>query len=349
MITFVRRIGVWRRLAIAVALCLAGSVSCVPLPYEENLLPADVKPPLLLGADMLGKDLVAVRFDEVVRAADQEFSASEDLVIAEVLSEESDLLIRFLNPPGPGDPFSLEGAVEDDHGNTNRFIVDLHGHNDNPARLLLNELVIQGSGNNPDLVELVVTEGGSLGGMVVYEGTKSTHDSSFVFPDIEVNEGDFILLHYKPEGDEAEADEIDDITASAGKNASDDARDFWIPDGDGLTGTNGAISVYTSRSGSVQDAVIYSNRTRESDENYRGFGSRKVLAQVDELGAAHAWLGAGELLFPEDAVWSDNSTATRSLNRDRDRADSDTALDWYTTATRGATPGSPNSRERYAP
>lgn len=349
MIVVMRGTFVFRRMALALALCLAGATSCVPLPYEENLLPADVKPPLLLGADMLERDVVAVRFDEEVSAADQGFVASEGLVISEVVPEESTLMVRLLNPPGPGDPFFLEGAAEDDHGNTNRFVVELHGHNDDPARLLLNELVIQGSGNNPDMVELVVIEGGSLGGMVVYEGTKSTHETVFVFPDIAVREGEFILLHYKPEGTEAEVDELDDITVSGGKNASDNARDFWVPDGDGLTGTNGTISVYTSRSGTVQDAVVYSNRTRESDEHYRGFGSRKVMEQVDEVGAAHAWLGDGELLFPEDAVWSDDSTATRSLNRDPDRGDSDTAGDWYTTATRGATPGSPNNRERYAP
>jgi hypothetical protein len=54
-------------------------------------------------------------------------------------------------------------------------------------------------------------------------------------------------------------------------------------------------------------------------------------------------------LRPEDVVDPEDSTATRSMSRGSDGADTDTAADWHITPTSGYTFGGPNTDEVYEP
>ena len=97
------------------------------------------------------------------------------------------------------------------------------------------------------------------------------------------------------------------------------------------------------------DGVLYSNRTSQSDEAYRGFGSAETLTRAEELVSAGGWTHAGARVSPEDAVNPDGSTGTRSICRQPRAADTNSSEDWHIVPTRKASFGAENSDEVYTP
>jgi hypothetical protein len=210
---------------------------------------------------------------------------------------------------------------------------------------------------------------------VLYEGTPNNYDDRLIFPAFPVSAGEFLVIHFKPEGIAEEVNETESKDLSGGLDASDLAYDFWIPEGAGISGNNGVISCYDRPGGAILDGVLYSNRTSDSDEKYGGFGTRDSWERAQELVADGGWLIAGEQVRPEDAVSPEGSTGTRSICRsagaagsadatgpgdagsgeadmvDTDTAavDTDTAADWHIVPTRGFTFGEENLDAIYSP
>ncbi len=116
-----------------------------------------------------------------------------------------------------------------------------------------------------------------MAGLTFYNGCSAEYDEKYVFPSMEVSEGDYIIIHAKPEGLPDEITETDVKDESGGKDCHDNAYDIWPSSFSGLSGNNGTLSVYTGPGGSLIDAFLYSNRTSSSDESYRGFGSTSTM------------------------------------------------------------------------
>ena len=198
-----------------------------------------------------------------------------------------------------------------------------------------------------------------MGGVVLYEGTPGSHDDRLIFPAFEVSTGDFLIIHFKPEGIPQEIDETAAKDLSGGLDASDQAYDFWVREGAGISGNNGVLSLYDRPGGAILDGVLYSDRTSDSDEKYGGFGTLDSWERAQELTADGGWTISGEQVRPEDAVSPEGSTGTRSICRSTDSAnsafpdgasvDTDTAADWHIVPTRGFTFGEENSDEIYVP
>ena len=93
--------------------------------------------------------------------------------------------------------------------------------------------------------------------------------------------------------------------------------------------------------------MLYSNRTSQSDEGYRGFGSAEMETRAEEIVSAGGWKAAGPRVTPEDAVSPEGSTGTRSLCRSSVSMDTDQAEDWHIVPTRKATFGAENCDEVY--
>jgi hypothetical protein len=211
--------------------------------------------------------------------------------------------------------------------------------------VLINEFTTRGSGNHPDLVELKTLTAGDLGGMVLYHGTPGSYDVKFVMPALEVGEGVFILVHFKPIGDPSEVSESTDMRASGGLDSSDGAWDLWVTGGMGLAGNNGVLSLYQRAGGRCVDGVMYSNRTAQSDEAYRGFGSEDMRARAEDLVRDGGWKAAGPRVTPEDGVSPEGSTGTRSICRSSGSADTDQRDDWHIVPLRRSSFGADNSDE----
>ncbi|MFW5684986.1 MAG: hypothetical protein ACOC1I_09045, partial [Spirochaetota bacterium] len=313
-------------------LCVAiVTISCTPLPPVPFLEDADLAPPVVLEVGLPDPGRLRIVLDEPVELVTGPIP-SHGLSLEGSELEGDSLVVRFVEPPSPETEHHVEAQVRDLSGNHLRFVVRFYGLNPNLPSMLINEFTTQGSGNHPDLVEIVSLTAGNIAGACVFEGTPENWEQRFVLPSVNVSAGDYIVVHFKPEGIPEEVDETRSRSASGGRDASPTAWDFWVPEGSGLSGNNGVVSLCRNALGGYVDAVLYSNRTSDSDEHYRGFGSRDVVERADALAAAGAWVSrAGQrcVLAPEDAIDPEPSTATRSMSRDSDSTDSNTANDWH--------------------
>jgi hypothetical protein len=318
-------------------------LSCGPLPDPRSLLELDLQPPMLLDVGVPSPTLVQIMFHEPASADPERFAIAPTIDISEVTCTGNDVAVALAAPTSPGVVYRLAGFVRDDHGNGLHFITDLYGFNDRIPELRINEFTTRGSGAHPDLVEIAALGDGNLAGVCLTEGVKDDWKTRMVFPAVEVLTGQFIIVHFKPQGIPEEVNETEDPGQSGGNDVSPGAWDFWVPEGGGLSGNNGAVALYNSPLGDLLDAVVYSNRTSASDNRYRGFGSRRTLEWAESIHSAGGWAAAGDLIAPEDAVNPDGSTATRSLCRSSSSDDTDTAADWHIVPTRGSTFGEVNS------
>lgn len=336
-------------LGLAASLPLWLGASCGPIPDYRTLTEVDLHPPEFLGAFALDARTVALRFDEAVTAVPASVSVAPAVGITSVGARESELIITLGADQRAGAVYTVEASVEDPGRNSTSVITTFYGFNPELPELIINEFITQGSGNHPDLVELLVMKGGNTAGACLYEGVASNWDDRMILPPIHVKPGDFLLVHFKPEGLPGELDETDTSDASQGLDASPSAYDLWVKGGSGLSGNNGVLTLYSCPNGTILDAVVYSNRTSSSDSDYGGFGTRDVWDRVQEVERAGEWRAAGERIAPEDAIDPEDSTSTRSIARASDPADTNGAADWHITPTGGASFGTVNSDAVYLP
>ena len=341
-------------LCTALLLCLG----CEPVGHalEEEV---DLLPPVFQGIAATGPNTVAVHFDEPVivtagevriepplavravapggnagaGAGDRAAAGGEDRFVAVVVVTDQ--------PFAAGERYTLHTTVRDQRGNTTSFVAGFWGFNPRPPELVINEFTPQGNKRRRDAIELYVTADGNLGGVTVYDGVAGDYRDHVVLPPVAVAAGDYIVIPATADG--LGEDELDGPDTSAHEQAVAGAWDFWLAEGGGLSGNNGVITVYTAPDGDLIDGVIYSNRTSDSDERYRGFGSKATMQRADTLAELGGWRFEGGLIAPEDAISSDATTSTRSLSRASSSADTDSAADWHTVPTRGATFGAPNT------
>lgn len=330
------------------AFCLSVPLSCAPLP-QYPFFGTDYLPPQIVGIEMAAADRLVVSFDEPCALVEQTLLHSPSVGTPVVEEDHSQLVFRFPDLPAPAVEHFVEGQVTDQVGNNLRFVVRFYGWNLLLPTMVINEFTPQGSGNHPDIVEIAVLSDGNLAGGCVFEGTPGNWEQRLVFPDVDVLTGQFIVVHFKPESIPAEVNETVSMDESGGLDSTPSSWDYWVEGGTGLSGNNGAITLCINPMGGIVDSVLYSNRTSDSDENYRGFGSKDVMERADELFLAGAWLGEPGSICPEDAVDPEDSTATRSISRGSNSADTDSRADWHITPTRGLSVGAQNTDEVYEP
>lgn len=317
--------------------------------YEQGLLPfTDIYPPVFISISTESEDTIRLVFDKA-----SDFTALPEITpVLEIFHaerEDTAIILTLGKAMELGREYMLSGTVKDSSGNRLRFLAPFYGHNGRVPEILINEFNTQGSKNHPDLTEIIVISPGNLAGVSVKEGTPALFSSQIVFPALEVESGDFILVHWKPEGIPEEVNETKHKAESGGLDACPEAWDFWASGGSGLPGNNGVLTIYTSPTGTLIDAVIYSNRTSASDQNYMGFGTRDMMNKALALAEAGGWAFSGEDPKPEEAVNPTGSTATRSICRKTNLEDTDSASDWYIVPTGKASFGKINCEEVYSP
>ncbi len=331
----------------AVLIATLSFMSCGPAVDLRSFADKDLFPPVIKNILPLNEYAIKLEFNEAVKLKGN-IMLSPELGALTSKSDKNRLIINCSKKQQAGVNYTVDATVMDKNGNSMSFIISFYGFNPDMPNLIINEFTTQGSKSHPDIVELYVTEAGNAAGLWIIEGTTDFPEEGICLPPFRVEEGDYILIHFKPQGITEEIDEYGtEINISGGHDASDEARDFWVPGGNGLSGNNGVISVYEAPGGRLIDAVLYSNRTSSSDEKYSGFGSLRMLNKTRQLKEQEGWFGTGDegRLRPEDAVNPDDSTATRSICRGSNPMDTDTAADWHIVPTSSSTFGSQNTDE----
>jgi hypothetical protein len=310
----------------------------------------DLFPPVIM--NILPLDGFTIRLDFNERVIFEGVPGlNPELGIAFIEENDTSLLLGFSEIQEAGVQYVIDASVMDETGNKMSFLIPFYGFNPDVPGLLINEFTTQGSTTHPDIIELLITRKGNLAGLWVIEGTTDYPENSICLPSCAVENGDYILIHFKPQGLAEEIDEAgSDLGISQGYDASPAARDFWVPGGSGLSGNNGVLAVYSAPGGPLLDAVLYSNRTSASDETYSGFGSSRMLDKTIQLLEEGGWSSSTTgALRPEDAVNPDDSTATRSVCRNAVPADTDSSADWHIVPTSGFTFGEANIDDVYEP
>jgi hypothetical protein len=325
--------------------------ACVPAPIAEVFVAADMRPPAVVSWGPSGPGELLIVFDEELSVAMPGFASSPGPVVeSTALSGDSRGIVVRLDGAGqPGAAYAVSGIVADAEGNLSSFVLPYWGFNPDPPELKFNELLTEGSSTHPDAVEFYVTKGGGCAGLAFFTGVPGDHDLRYIFPQLEVETGDFIVLHLKPQNIPLEINETDDKAASGGLDADQEAWDLWYRGGDGaLSGANGALSLCTSPNGGFMDAVLYSVRTVESDTKYGGFGTAVLRDRVGAIVTAGVWTASAPPR-PEDCARSTGTTSTRTICRSSSSGDTDAGIDWHIVPTKGSTLGGHNVDDVYVP
>lgn len=326
--------------------------ACGPISDLRDFTDTDLFPPVISGILPMDATSIRLSFNETVEI-DEMPVITPDLGTVSCTLEEYSLLLTVTANQQAGTRYFVDGRVQDQRGNKMSFLLPFYGFNAELPGIIISEFTTQGSSKHPDIVELLVTSGGNTAGLWIVEGTTDYPEQEITLPDCRVEEGDFILIHFKPQGIPEETDETGtDVNLSGGYDSCDEARDFWVDGGSGLSGNNGVIAVYSSPGGKLIDGVLYSNRTSASDDKYGGFGSTKMFEKAVQLYEQDGWIVTGEngtVPRPEDAVDPEDSTATRSICRMSGAEDTDSNDDWHIVPTSSSTFGEINSAEVYEP
>ncbi|HDQ13463.1 MAG TPA: hypothetical protein ENN41_01430, partial [Sediminispirochaeta sp.] len=218
--------------------------SCTPIPDRRVLLKDDLRPPVFVGVDVHHQRQISLHFSEPVFFEKNDFHATPSLEVESFSTEAEELKINLAADMSPGQEYALSLTVSDAARNSHSLLCRFFGYNPRVPELLLNEITTQGSTSNPDKVELKVLSPGNTAGVVVYEGTRDFFDHYKVLPPVEVETGDYLVIHFRPSGTEDEVDERESKIECRAEDASDYGWDFWVEGGGGLSGNNGVISVY---------------------------------------------------------------------------------------------------------
>lgn len=329
---------------------LLGCSGCSGMPALPEMIDGDWIPPVLCRIEAIDGHHLALGFDEEAQLSAIRIEPAPGSVIDSVWdSQERAIVVSVEKPFSAGGEYHVIAEVNDTAGNLSSFVAPFYGPNPRLPPVLINEIVCEGSSAHPDWVELRVLEEGNLGGLTLSEGGPETWESRCILPQIEVSDDSYVIVHFKPEGTAEEISESDDPAASGGADNHPEAWDLWVVGGDGIPNSTGGLTLSAWPGGPVVDAVLYTTKHYVADDDLRGFGLASQLAIFEDIVAQDGWRIAGEFVVPDDGFNPEDSTATRSINRSIDGADTDTAADWHIVPTSGATPGSINSEEVYVP
>lgn len=281
---------------------------------ENFFVMEDIEPPVLQEVQSVSSNQVRLIFSEQV-------SPIQDTFLPNVAEAEGySVLVTLTQNVKAGHQIMLYGRVEDGYGNTTGIETPVWGCNADLPKMVINELSTRGEGNNPDRTEILIQSSGSLAGATLYNGIPDSWDSCVIFDDIDVEEGDFIVIWWTEELPENidKRDHVFNVCAHSYDN---------------LPGYNGIVTLSESPSqgSKVIDCVVYSNFSA----TYEGYGSKSTLDRVKKAVQRQWW---SDILQPIDST---NSTATRTMCR---RPGTN---QWYICITKGASFGEPNTSEEF--
>jgi hypothetical protein len=251
----------------------------------------------------------------------------------------------------PGRQITADLLAKDEKKNSINVIVPFRSRNNRMPDLVINEICTEnGNSTNKrtEFIELKMKSDGNLGAMrvvIIGNSTASRH-TVYEFTPCEVKNGDYVVIHLRTLEESCKNEYKGDIKESGGVNSSPLAWDFWMPENTKWI-QKAATAVYVlDQDDNVLDAVMISETPETPDSEWK----KDYFAEAAEfLFQQGAWKSKdGQICSPADAVISAGATNTRTICRNENAEDTNTAADWYITADRSATPGGRNNSSRYS-
>ncbi len=308
----------------------------------------DITPPVLTSVYPISNTKIILTFNEALYKEAKNTYIHNSISIKESIVKDNILTIILNTPTHAGVLYSLSTKVKDIIGNSLHIVENIYGYNNNIPHLLISEFTTEGSKNNPDKTELIVLSEGNLAGVTLREGGISSFTQQVIFPNIIVQNGDFIIIHWNPITEPLPKTETKNKKQSAHTMSYNNAWDIFSSNGRGISNTNSVLVLLQSPHGKVLDSVIYSTKTDISNK-YNGFNNKKVFFWTKEILQHNEWKPSPShaTIFPSDTVNPKNSSTTRSISRNSSYTDTNSKSDWHITPSRGSTFASKNTNTVY--
>lgn len=303
----------------------------------------DLSPPKLVSSEVVSPEILRLSFDENVSP-----EVLEDAAFTEYTchAEGEVLEICLTQPTNPGEPYQVNVSVQDDKKNASSYILAFYGYNPEVPDIVINEFNPRGSDSSPDCIEFFVLSDGLTGGLTLTLGSLEENSGCYIFPNIRVKAGDYLILHCKPQGLVTEVDEHEDKTLSGGLLSHPEAWDLWWSDSPGISGNNGVLALWENPDGNLKDCVVYTDRETDPLDPCHGW-TASVFKQLTSLKLGESWRYQGDFPEPGEAVFSAASSATRSIGRSSFSEDTNQPSDWHIVPTGKKSFGWVNSDEVY--
>jgi hypothetical protein len=314
--------------------------SCSTGEAASQILGTSSQAPVFLACKAVSGTEIVFEFSQPVTVMSLHFTPPVNI---ESIDEGAAVHVSFSGGPAPGEKLTADLLAADEKGNTINVLIPLRTRNERIPAVLINELRTEYSKPKAEFIEFKILEAGNLAAVQIFIASNNKTPLIYEFSPVEVEAGEYIILHLRTM-EEANCDEYGtDKNASGGADAIAGVRDFWIPGSAKLLRKTDAVYVL-DQDDNVIDAVMLS-------ETQDSWWNKDYLAAAAEfLHEKGAWKSAdGKVPGPKDAVDSTNikTAMTRSISRDETTPDTNTAADWYITATSGITPGKPNNPARF--
>jgi hypothetical protein len=332
-------LGLWgERVLIGMAvLCL-----CVSCFVEETVevLGNRSQAPVFLGCRAASGQALQFRFSQPVEVLT--FIADPPLPVESIENGEVVQVNLSGSIPG-GASYTADILVKDEGGNTLNVLIPFRSRNERMPRVLINELRTEYSKPKTEYVELKTLEAGNLGALRLFIPGNTKNPMVFEFPPVDVAAGQYVVIHLRTVEEGVVNESTGDPSLSGGTDTTKNSLDFWIPDTEKLLHKTDVVYLM-DQDDKIVDAVMMS-------ENADSWWTKDHFVQAaDLLYQQGAWTSADEdIPGPADAVITFNikTAMTRSISRDETVPDSNSAADWYITATSGVSPGTVNSTKRF--
>jgi len=289
-------------------------VSCRLTEEGIELFAGDVECPQIESFDVISSEqlkLVCSKKFSLVDVKYQQNGETEGKNVDVVYSEDHRTADIYLAAETmTGSHYILTGSVKDDSGNSLGFKLDFSGFNDHPAEILFSEIRTQysGSSNPPrsELIEFYVSKSGNLSGLEVVSCNYG-EEKKYVFPCVEVNKGEYIVLHYRAGNVDECIDETGtDLNVAKGPESTSEARDFWVNSDSKLLARNDVVAVKNICGNKIVDILpmCESSKTNWSKESMK---EMLQLAEDDGI-----WTGGTD---PDAAACADSMSDAHTLAR----------------------------------
>jgi hypothetical protein len=319
--------------------CIAfGSCSTGDAASAAQMLGGSSQALLYLNCRAVSEDEIEFEFSQPVMVKSLNFEPAVEIAS---IQDGSTVRVRLEERTEPGILFTADLLAEDEKKNTINVLVSFRSRNNRIPSLVINELRTENSKPRAEFIELKMMSDGNLGAVRVFIASNSKEPMVYEFQPVNVRNGEYVVLHLRTTEEGCVDEYGSDLSASRGTNALATARDFWAPGNVKLLRKTDVVYLL-DQDDKVLDAVMLS-------EKQDAWWDKDYFAEAaDFLFNQGAWKTAdGGICGPVDAVISTGTTNTRTICRDEKKANSNTAADWYITATSSATPGSINSEKRY--
>jgi hypothetical protein len=302
---------------------------------------SDETPPtadfLYCQVQVLSETEIVFEFSQPVTAASLNFSPELEF---EMIVEGSAVKVNLADNPEPGLLVEAELSAEDEYGNIINEQIEFRTRNNRVPALQINELFTDYDSKKlkAEYIEFKILSDGNLGALRVFAASNNKNPLIYQFEPVEVNEGDYIVLHLRKLQEELCKDEYGDrLDESDGVFSCPTARDFWIPGSTKLLRRTDAVYVLDQDDNALDAVMIAENSNSWLNKNY-------FPETAEFLFNKGVWKSSlGTVCGVADAVNISEITNTKSVSRDDSTENTNTAADWYVTATKGTTPGLPNN------